>query len=257
MDFCTGCGRSVRGEWKHCLFCGTTLVRDEEPSETFKAGAVSPGGAALGNKVATAPNSSVGAARPAEGRPGLNRITQTDGFQADHKKEKGRWRRPWRQPKSRAKKLFTSRRVLILGMVVALVLLAAGVFADIDVRGKLRRTQAELNRTQEMLGNTRSSLADTQDELESTGLQLDQRTSERNALRSKLDRANLKLRGLRGSLADAETQLSLQSDQIEVLKSCLAGVSSALYYASYEDYALAVYELERVRSSCESAYSLF
>jgi hypothetical protein len=49
-----------------------------------------------------------------------------------------------------------------------------------------------------------------------------------------------RLGGVTNSLSDARSRLNIQSGQIETLKSCLNGVSTALTDVAYEDYTSAV-----------------
>jgi hypothetical protein len=65
------------------------------------------------------------------------------------------------------------------------------------------------------------------------------------------------LKGLQTSLNDVQTQVSLQAGQIDVLKTCLDGVSNALSYAAYGQYSAAINSLNAVNSECETAYALF
>ena len=61
------------------------------------------------------------------------------------------------------------------------------------------------------------------------------------------------LTGVRNSLTDAKSSITMKSGQIETLKNCLRGVSIALTDYANGDYAGTIAALDAVRGSCDSA----
>lgn len=142
-----------------------------------------------------------------------------------------------------------SRLLVIVSAGLALALVVAGVFVDLQVRNKLHRTETQLAATQETLTQTKSSLASTQTTLDSTEQKLTDTETERDQLQTALQ-------GVRGSLNQAQGRLELQAGQIDTLRTCLTGVATALDDVLRVDYAGAVGALQSVQIPCQSAFQL-
>jgi uncharacterized protein HemX len=144
-----------------------------------------------------------------------------------------------------------------LAAVLILALVAVAGYTHQQTRNDLASTRADLATTQDELDATSTTLTETEgflaenrSELAETNLQLQQ-------TRSRLRAARGELSGLEGSLDNAQDRLDLQANQIETLKSCLDGVTTAMSYAAYSDYGAAIGALDAVEVSCNRAYELF
>lgn len=151
------------------------------------------------------------------------------------------------------------RRVALVtvAIVAVLGLLTAGVLVHLDVRGDLRDTELTLASTEEDLTRTTEELGSTDAKLAETRARLQETVGERDDLRNELRRVKADLQGVRGSLAEAQETVQLQSGQIEDLKACLDGVAEALDHVIYGYYDAAINALTRVEGSCNAAFALF
>lgn len=128
-------------------------------------------------------------------------------------------------------------------------LLTAGALGYVDTRRDLTQTRSTLTSTRQQLTDVTTKLSASEASLAKA------RTDLRSQI-AKLQASQRELAGVRGTLGEAESRIDLQAGQIETLKSCLTGVSSALYYAGQYDGSAAVAALEAVEVSCDKAYSM-
>lgn len=154
------------------------------------------------------------------------------------------------------------RKWTTIGVAVVLVLALVGFAAQThlqtrddltDTRADLASTSETLASTEETLEETSSELEETTDTLEKTEQQLQTRTDERDALQSEVQSLETHLEGVRGSLANAEERISLQSGEITNLRSCLQGVGNALVYLADGYLSAALGAIEAVEISCRAA----
>jgi hypothetical protein len=218
---CASCGTPSAPGWEFCGGCGSTVAGSGNAA----------GGPTGGADIVVFPTR----AHPVFGSDILPART-TRG---------SRWaRRPrWMVP-------------VALGVAVSAAV-GSGVRADLDVRSRLDATRGELASTRIDLERTSATLRTTEADLVATDGALVSATTERDALEADLDARLAELEGVRGSLGDARSRLDLQAGQIETLKSCLNGVSSALSFAAYEDFVSAMAALDAVQVSCDRASDLF
>jgi hypothetical protein len=228
MGSCPSCGAEVERSWKHCRTCGASLRSDEEATGTESR-----------SVIALASNADLTA--EAVGPP-----PETEGSEAAVPEP----------PPSRERKVF-----VVGAVVVAVALLSTGVWYHLDVRTGLTRSLAT---TRSRLTSTSARLARSDADLATTRADLVKRTAERDAARSsaaqlqKVKQAlQNRIKGLRGSLQNSRQQVELQAGQIEVLKTCLGGVSVALTDVLQEDYLGAADALTAVQDQCNSAFALF
>jgi hypothetical protein len=149
-------------------------------------------------------------------------------------------------------------RGVLFGMLL-IVLVAGAAIASYLYKvtsDDLDSTRAELASTQESLETTKANLATSQRSLDDTKAGLVATTGDLQDSEQKLRAARQQLKGLHGSLENAQDRLDLQANQIETLKTCLNGVSSALSYVAYSDYSAAIAALNAVEVSCNRAYDM-
>jgi len=150
-----------------------------------------------------------------------------------------------------------ARRVLfVLLLIVLLVGTAAASYMYKITADDLDSTRTELASTQHSLETTKANLATTQQSLDDAEADLVVTTGDLRDTEKKLRAARQELKGLHGSLENAQDRLDLQANQIETLKTCLNGVSSALSYVAYNDYTAAIAALNAVEVSCNRAYEM-
>jgi septal ring factor EnvC (AmiA/AmiB activator) len=146
------------------------------------------------------------------------------------------------------------RRALL---VLTALALAAGVIVlgvnDLQTHHQLRDTRLDLAATQSSLRLVRDDLSAARSNLINSQTQLGATRKSLSASEAKLATAEQDLQGLRNSLSDAKGRVTVQSGQIEALKSCLNGVSIALRDAANLDYVSAVSALDAVQVSCDVA----
>ena len=154
------------------------------------------------------------------------------------------------------------KKRIAVGTAVVLVLSMVGLAArthlqtrhDLsDTRAALASTSRTLASTEDTLDETTSELDDTSALLHETKQQLKTRTSERDALQAQATDLETDLAGVRGSLANAEQRITLQSGQITNLRSCLQGVSNSLVYLADGYYSAALGAIQAVEVSCNAA----
>jgi chromosome segregation ATPase len=159
-----------------------------------------------------------------------------------------------------------SRHVLVISVItlVAVGLLGEGVLVHLDTRDDLRKSAKALTATRTNLAVTATNLKISDTSLADTKTQLSAETKLRKETEDELDGVQDKLSGVRGeldgvqgTLADADSKLNLQAGQIENLKTCLQGVSTALSAVADSDYTSALAALDAVESSCNAAHELF
>jgi len=139
--------------------------------------------------------------------------------------------------------------------VAAAVVLTAGVVGRgavvlHDTRGELKGTQRTLTATQHDLDDTTTLLNRTDSALEGANEKLRAEQELRQNTQADLE-------GVKGSLADADSKVNAQAGQIDTLKTCLTGVSTALRAAARDDYDAAIAALDSVQPACDKAYALF
>jgi hypothetical protein len=148
----------------------------------------------------------------------------------------------------------------VLATIVALVVVALAVRADLDVRHSTHETRSEatrdaahraeivrrLDRTWVTLATTRSQLATDERVLATT-------TGVRDALNRALADTTHQLAGVRENMDGAQVQLQVANDRIEDLGRCLNGVGNALNAAAVADTRSAVRALDAVSDSCQRA----
>lgn len=125
---------------------------------------------------------------------------------------------------------------LCLGLVLSLVTAASH---DRSARMALKGSVERLARTEVQLLEA------------STELRLSR--SEAKGLKKDLRQATLQLDRASASIERAGRRVELQAGQIDVLRRCLKGVSSALNYVAMSDYYSAYAALVEVESVCQRA----
>lgn len=142
-------------------------------------------------------------------------------------------------------------------LVLTALALAAGLTVlgvnDLQTHHRLHHTQLDLAATQSSLWLVRNDLSDVRSKLINSQTQLGVTLTSLRASEKKLAADEQELQGLRNSLSDAKGRVTVQSGQIETLKSCLNGVSIALVDAANLDYASALAALDAVQVSCDAA----
>lgn len=144
-----------------------------------------------------------------------------------------------------------------LGAVVLLAAVTGASYAYQQTVNDLETTRAELGSTRDELDTTNSTLAETEDSLTDSRSELADTSNQLQQAQTRLRSARRNLSGLQGSLNNAQDRLDLQANQIETLKSCLDGVTTAMSYAAYSNYGAAIAALDAVEVSCNRAYELF
>lgn len=144
-----------------------------------------------------------------------------------------------------------------LGAGVLLAAVAGAGYAYQQTANDLETTRAELASTRDELDTTNSTLAETEHSLADSRSELADTSDQLQQAQTRLRSARRDLSGVQGSLDNAQDRLDLQANQIETLKSCLDGVTSAMSYAAYSDYGAAIAALDAVEVSCNRAYELF
>jgi hypothetical protein len=224
---CPNCQGTVRETWAFCEWCSNPLSSDENQSPP-----VSEVRGEAATAMPAAPLDSPGTAAPATLR--WLSVLKPPGRPL----RRGRWWRP-------------SRRVL-LAFVMALLAtgtIAKGVVIHRTTEADLRATQHTLTGTRIELNGTNTKLKDTTASLAKVRARLDTETTKRKGLETELA-------GVKGTLVDADKKLNVQARRIDVLKTCLNGVSTALSAAAREDYGAAIAALDAVDISCHQAYKL-
>ena len=125
------------------------------------------------------------------------------------------------------------------------------------VRSDLRQTARTLAATQSEMQATEVHLENTTTKLDLTDARLDQTASQRDDLQQRVEEMRIDLKGLKGSLDEAQNTVQLQTGQIAVLKTCLDGVTEATSDILYGYYSAAINALTWVEDACNEAYSLF
>jgi chromosome segregation ATPase len=148
----------------------------------------------------------------------------------------------------------------VLATIVALVLLALAVRADLEVRHSTYETRREATRVAtrraelvRRLDGARVTLAATRAQLTTDERVLATATGERDALNRALDDTAHQLTGVQGNVDGAQLQLQAANDRIEDLSRCLNGVGNALNAAAVADTRSAVRALTTVSDSCQRA----
>jgi hypothetical protein len=245
--FCESCGSKIDGRWTTCRSCGVHLQRKTESQVAVGAKDLR-----LTSLVATTNGHSrelstgtiahTGNVLTKEAGVAILPPTTTDrGYVPDAdvsylgaERTKGVEKRG----------VFRLRNLLIAASILLIVaLLSSAAFAYSGLRSDLRTTEGDL-------ASNKKQLAVTQGDLKSM-------TSERDGLKTQLSSANNELTGVKTTLTDAQNKVELQSGQIDTLKSCLNGVTSALIYIAEGYFEVAIGALNAVSVSCESADKLF
>lgn len=219
MKQCANCGRDVEAYWRFCEGCGAELPAPELPLVAGEAPAppIAP--------VAVLPLAESRVEPPAEAESYGS--TPTTGAS-----------RRWLWP-------------TLLG-----VALLTGLAAGILLYTSLERTRDDLAATTADLDRTSSTLVDTEGELADTEEALTSMTSERDWLEGRVKSLKTDLRGVRGTLDAARSDLELQAGQISTLKTCLNGVSIAFDRVLSFDYRGAAAALQSVEGACNEAFAL-
>ena len=243
-NLCASCGTALEPAWAFCGRCGAAIPADDE--------SIRADGPLLQIVSTTqdhhdeAPTTSqvretaASEVLPAPSVPAVVPATEEDAPPAAHPVESGR-RRPW--------------RIVLLAAVVAMALATASILLlnEVGTHDRLARTRQQLASTSSKLRDTATELATTQSTLMSTQSDLATRTTERDSARSQLSDVQNQLAGVKGTLSDAQSRVNLQSGQLTILKTCLAGVSTALDDNLNSDYSGALSALIAVESSCKQA----
>jgi peptidoglycan hydrolase CwlO-like protein len=150
-------------------------------------------------------------------------------------------------------------KTIALTVAILLIVGLAGSLGYLQQRtsDQLRKTDSQLSATSQQLANRSAELESTTDELQASNSELTRTASALQSARQDLKQTRKQLSGIQGTLDTTRHQLDLQANQIETLKSCLNGVSSALSYAAYSDYGAALAALDAVQVSCDKANDLF
>jgi hypothetical protein len=145
--------------------------------------------------------------------------------------------------------------VPILGTVLAVALVVAAllVWNDAQTHNHLTATSRRLVSTRSSLVGATADLSRTQSRLATTQTQLDSSDADLEQTKKSLATAKQQLSGVSNSLSDAKSRLNIESSQIETLKSCLNGVTTALSDVAYGDVTSAVSALDAVQVSCDAA----
>lgn len=226
MRFCTHCGAEAEASWAFCGDCGMPL-----------------------NHLAAAADYATPVRTEGENREteDWTALVLADPTQ-DVEPLNGSARPPRQRPALVA--------LYMIGAFAVLALIAGAGYQYLQVRDDLEQTRTELTATERQLDTTRSTLADTQESLASSNDELDKITGELQQTTNRLRAARRELSGLEGSLNNAQNRLDLQANQIETLRTCLDGVTSALSYVAYSNYSAAIAALDAVEISCNRAYDL-
>lgn len=221
---CTHCGAQAEPSWGFCGTCGKPLdtsapSAEEPPNRAVDGDQDGWGTVVLANPAHAAVPVNVSAPPPQRRRRSPAAIT-----------------------------LYT------LGAVALLSLIAGASYAHQQTRNDLDNTRAELATTQDKLDTTSTTLVETEDSLADSRSELADTTDQLQQAQNRLRAARRQLSGLQGSLDNAQDRLDLQANQIETLKSCLDGVTSAMSYAAYSNYDAAIAALDAVEVSCNRAY---
>jgi septal ring factor EnvC (AmiA/AmiB activator) len=142
-----------------------------------------------------------------------------------------RWRRPW------------------LALLAAIVMMTAAGFVvanEVQTDHHFDTTRQSLNATQQQLALVRSDLASLGAALRVVNGQITQSTTA-------LANDQTELQDAQTALAKSEGTVSSQGASINVLQSCLGGITQALNALSVGDQATAISALNSVTSSCQSA----
>jgi hypothetical protein len=219
MERCSNCHRPVEAEWAFCEGCGAVLPHHGLPKAA---------GDAVETPVAPIPlfpESREPASMPLQtesAEPALGRHTP----------------RRWIWP-------------VVLGATITIAL-GLGTYLYMTLEG----ARDDLTSTQTDLDRTATSLSVTQDQLAETEGELSETTAERNQLEGKVRSLKADLRGVRGTLNEANADLELQAGQISTLKTCLNGVSIAFDRVLDFDYRGAAAALQSVECACNEAFAL-
>jgi hypothetical protein len=250
---CPSCGKDVDPEWRFCGACAAELggatAHDDEPTpgaDALQRGSQLPDATAEVLPLPIAPIAAVASEEAARPRPPApEQETVADAAPGRTRPKKRTW------------------ELVAAGLVVA-GLLATGLIVHLgtrsalaDNRARLASTTRDFDATKAKLSSTINDLNGTRSRLTTTQTDLSTRTRQRDKFHAELDAANVELAGVNSTLDDAQNRVNLQANQIEALKSCLLGVSDALGYAAYEEYASAVAALEAVSVSCDTANKAF
>lgn len=137
-------------------------------------------------------------------------------------------------------------------MVGVLLVLVAGLAADIVARVQLADTRAALRRAQAGLQATRTRLTGVLAELASTRAALVRTTDRSGVLQTALTHTAAELNAANANLTSARTGDFLQGLSVVALNSCLAGVEQALNAASTGNTNGAVAAISSVADSCQA-----
>lgn len=148
----------------------------------------------------------------------------------------------------------------VLATIVALVVVALAVRADLEVRHSTDRTrhEATLDAAHRAtlvreLDRTRVTLAATRAQLTTDERVLATSTGVRDALNRALADTAHELAGVRENVNGAQLQLQIANDRIQDLGQCLNGVGNALNAAAVGDTRSAVRAITAVSDSCRRA----
>ena len=227
--WCVNCGAETEPSWTFCGACGdpTNATRQHAPSSSDTSILAEP----VPVVTSTPPHLSSPTAHAGE----HNHVSK--------RRSSGR---------SRIKLLlFSLVPLLLVGLA------AAAGYIQQQTQAELDSTHNELTGTRHQLQETSSELTANRTELTQIQAKLSDTANELQATKTRLTNKLEQLSGLRGSLDSAQDRLDLQANQIETLKSCLNGVSNALGYLTYSDFAPALAALQAVEVSCTKAHELF
>lgn len=233
--FCESCGRLAEGHWLYCRSCGARL-----PREAF----VAVGASSTGNGARESVTATNGRGRYALWPPAPSLQPPVSPIAVDGPAQATRTR-------SRAVRI----SLMVLAAIIALGLVAGAVGVDLSVRSELSDTRRTLGSTQDALTSVRDQLEEAAAELSSVTAERDEATSALNSAKGAITSLNGTIQSLRTKIAGLEGTVDGQRQQITVLRTCVAGLVTALDAVSIGDYWSAVAALQSVEPACTEALS--
>ena len=126
-----------------------------------------------------------------------------------------------------------------------------------STRTHLAMTQSHLKASKKRIGHLKTNISSLKQSLKTAndGISLQQLAI--GGLNNDKQSLNSSLQGTQAALGSANATMNIQSGQIEVLKTCLSGIASAMD-ALINSYYDAVYaDLESVQGACQTAGTYF
>jgi cell division protein FtsL len=220
---CPHCGRDIQASWTYCLHCGNAI-----PSES--------------RAIELSDTQPMAVPEPRDVPPPPMLVSASE----DRAIEYAEAAAPHRS------------RARVIGVVaLAAVVLASATAGFLFLSGELRETREQLAAQTSELNTTKGQLKETAANLADTRSTLAQTMQERDGLKKQVNKLTVDLKGVKGTLQEAQNTVELQTGQIATLKTCLGGVSEAMNDIVYGYYNAAVNALTRVESECNEAYALF